>query len=175
MRGRIKWPARKPLIGWLDTTNRTRVLIIIETRRFQSKDLKDLAAITEILKEECGLRKEPFDEKVWNDYLKKRDATLAGRMGTILAVDGGTIAGFVLAEIRNEITGREYGYVHLPQVKREFKTKCEELLYAEAIKHLRSLKLKEIRTMIPASHQLMKSVVMKLHFQQFVLEWQLLG
>ena len=147
----------------------------METRRFQSKDENDKAAITEILTDECALRKEPFDEKVWNEYLKKRDATLAGRMGTILAIDGDTITGFVLAEVRNELTGREYGYIHVPQVKREYKTKCEELLYAEAIKYLRSLKLKEIRTMIPQSNQLMKSVVMKLHFKQNVLDWQLLG
>ncbi len=147
----------------------------MELRRFQSKDTKDKEAITEILKEELSRRKEDFNDQVWETFLKKRDGTLQGRMGTILAVDGETIAGFVLTEVRNEMSGREYGYVHFPAVKREYKTKVEEVLCLEAIKYLRSLKMNDIRTRIPPTHALAKSVIMKLEFKQFELEWQLIG
>lgn len=146
----------------------------MDIRRYQSKDPTDKEAITEIVKDELSRRKEPFDEQTWESYLKKRDAGLQSRMGMILAVDGTVVAGFVFAEIRTEISGREYGYFHFPAVKRDYKTKVEELLVVEAIKHLKSLKMKEIRTRIPPTHALAKSVIMKLAFKQFELEWQIL-
>nr|MDO8111363.1 hypothetical protein [Candidatus Sigynarchaeota archaeon] len=145
----------------------------MDVRRYQSKDTSDKVAITEILKEELALHNEPFDEKIWEDYLRKRDGELQSRMGTILAVEDGKVAGFVLTELRYEMSGRPYGYMHFPAVKREFKTKVEELLCLEAIKYLKSLKVKDIRSRISPSRTLAKSVVMKLHFKQFELEWNL--
>ncbi len=150
------------------------VLVTMETRRFQSKDSNDKIAITEILKEELALHNEKFDEKIWEDFLRRRDSDLQSRLGTILAVDGSTVAGFVLTEVRYEMSGMPYGYVHFPAVKRDFKTKVEELLVMEAIKYLKSMKIKVFRTRISPSHAMAKSVVMKLHFKQFELEWQLL-
>jgi hypothetical protein len=85
------------------------------------------------------------------------------------------IAGFVFTEIRRELSGKEYGYFHFPAVKREYKTKVEELLCKEAIKYLRSIKMNDIRTRIPQTHALAKSVIMKLYFKQYQLTWQLLG
>lgn len=146
----------------------------METRRFQSKDLNDKNAITDILKEELALHNEKFDEKAWEEYLRRRDGDLQSRLGTILAVDGATVAGFVLTEVRHEMSGVPYGYIHFPAVKREYKTKVEEMLLLEAIKYLKSLKLKVFRSRISPSHAMAKSVVMKLHFKQFELEWQLL-
>jgi hypothetical protein len=146
----------------------------ITTRRFQSKDTKDKIAITDILKEELSLHNEAFDEKAWEELLRRRDGDLQSRLGTILAVDGETVAGFVLTEVRYEMSGKPFGYMHFPAVKREYKTKCEELLCLEALKYLRSLKLKVFRSRIAPSHGLAKSVVMKIHFKQFELEWQLL-
>lgn len=147
----------------------------METRRFQSKDPSDKVAITEILKEELALHNESFDEKIWEDYLKKRDSDLQNRMGTILAVDDdGTVAGFVLTEVRYEMTGKPYGYMHFPAVKREYKTKVEEVLCSEAIKYLKSIKgIKGVRTRLNPSQKMAISVAMKLHFKQFELEWQL--
>jgi hypothetical protein len=146
----------------------------METRRFQSKDTKDKIAITDILKEELALHNEKFDEKTWDDYLRRRDGDLQSRLGTILAVDGTTVAGFVLTEVRYEMSGMPFGYIHFPAVKREYKTKVEELLLLEAVKYLKSLKLKVFRSRISPSHAMAKSVVMKLHFKQYELEWQLL-
>lgn len=148
----------------------------MELRRFQSKDPSDKDAITDILREELALHNESFDEKVWNDYLKRRDADLQNRMGTILAVENdGTVAGFVLTEVRYEMTGKPYGYIHFPAVKREYKTKVEEMLCNEAIKYLKSIKgIKIVRTRLNPSQKLAISVAMKLHFKQFELEWQLL-
>ncbi|HME52732.1 MAG TPA: GNAT family N-acetyltransferase [Candidatus Lokiarchaeia archaeon] len=147
----------------------------METRRFQSKDPSDKIAITDIIKEELALHNESFDEKVWEDYLKKRDGDLQNRMGTILAVDDGTVAGFVLTEVRYEMTGKPFGYMHFPAVKREYKTKVEEMLCIEAIKYLKSIKgIKVIRSRLSPAQKLAISVAMKLHFKQFELEWQLL-
>jgi hypothetical protein len=146
----------------------------METRRFQTKDVSDKVAITDILKEELALHNEQFDEKVWEDYLKKRDGDLQNRMGTILAVDNGTVAGFVLTEVRYEMTGKPFGYLHFPAVKREYKTKVEEMLCIEAIKYLKSIKgIKVIRSRLSPAQKLAISVAMKLHFKQFELEWQL--
>ena len=146
----------------------------METRRFQSKDKSDKVAITEILKDELALHKELFDEKLWEDLLRRRDGDLQSRLGTILAVDGSTVAGFVFTEVRYETSGAPFGYIHFPLAKKEYKTKVEELLLLEAIKYLKSHKLKVFRSRIAPENAMAKSVVMKLHFKQFQLEWQML-
>lgn len=144
----------------------------METRRYQSKDTSDKEAITEILKEELARHKEPYDEEAWLKYLKKRDSSLQNRNGMILAVDGDTVAGFVFTEIRHELSGIEYGFFHFPSVKKEYKTKVEEMLCNEAIKYLKQLKMTDIRTRIPPTHALAKSVAKKMNFQQHELSWR---
>ncbi|MHA1716578.1 MAG: hypothetical protein ACTSXP_13125 [Promethearchaeota archaeon] len=146
----------------------------MDVRRYQSKDDNDKNAITEILKEELARRKQPFDEKKWFNYLKERDRTLQNRNGMILAVEGDEIAGFVFTEIRKELSGIEYGFFYFPAVKKAYKTKCEELLCNEAIKYLKSLKMTDIRTIVPPNHALGKSIVMKLYFKQHELTWRIL-
>ena len=72
----------------------------------------------------------------------------------------------------NELSGIEYGYFHFPSVKKEYKTQVEELLCNEAIKYLKSLKMTDIRTRIPPTHALAKSVARKMNFQQHELSWR---
>lgn len=146
----------------------------MEVRRFTSSDDSDLEAITSILKEELERHKQPHDDKEWAAYIKERDRSLQNRNGTILAVEGEEVAGFVMTEIRREMGGIPYGFFYFPAVKKEFKTKCEELLCQEAIKYLKSLRMKDIRTVVPQQHTLGKSVVMKLHFKQHQLSWRVL-
>ncbi|MHA1792181.1 MAG: hypothetical protein ACTSVI_06015 [Promethearchaeota archaeon] len=145
----------------------------MEVRRFQSKNDNDKIAITEILKEEMARRKEEYNEEVWLKYLKDKDRSLQNRNGMILAVEGDDVAGFVFTEIRHEISGRPYGFFHFPLVKKEYKTQAEELLCKEAMNYLKSLKMKDIRTIVPARHALAKSVILKLYFKQHELYWKI--
>ncbi|MHA1999208.1 MAG: hypothetical protein ACTSU9_13905 [Promethearchaeota archaeon] len=146
----------------------------MEIRRYQSKDESDKNAITAILKEELSRRKQEYDEATWLKYLKDKDRSLQNRNGMILAVDGDVVAGYVFTELRYEISGRAYGFFHFPLVKKEYKTKVEELLCKEAMKYLQSLKMNDIRTIVPARHTMGKSVVMKLYFKQHELNWRIL-
>ncbi|MBD3185418.1 hypothetical protein GF325_01210 [Candidatus Bathyarchaeota archaeon] len=146
----------------------------MDVRRYQSKDESDKKAITAILKEELSRRKMEYDEATWLKYLKDKDRSLQNRNGMILAVEGEEVAGFVFTEIRYEISGKPYGFFHFPLVKKEYKTKVEELLCKEAMEYLESLKMKDIRTIIPKRHALGKSVIMKLYFKQHELSWRIL-
>ena len=101
------------------------------------------------MKDLCKELGVPFDEKRWNDSIKRRisEDEIWGIHFLLLAEDKGKICGIAFSEVREEIPGAiAYGYISNVYVIPEERGKgIGKLLLYESIKSLERSKVSKIR------------------------------